>query len=303
MTSRDRTVFMVVGLLALVAAFWFLILSPKKDDLSSLKDQISTAQTRLDTANMTAQTAAAAKATYAADYKAVASLGKAVPADDDVPSLVFQLQKASVDSKIDFDSIKLTGAVTPAAPAAATTGAQVAGLAAEQNGTTTGSTTATTPTTPATTTAAAGATTTPAAPAVPAATAAAQTAFAGLPPGAAVGAAGIPTMPFEFDFSGPFLRLEKLLKKIDNFTKVKGSLIKVNGRLMTIDSISLTGFPDMTATIHATAFVLPDDQGLMAGATPTTPGAVSVSNPTTPTTTGAPVTPTAAATPAAGVTP
>ncbi|MCW3040650.1 MAG: hypothetical protein JWM31_2555 [Solirubrobacterales bacterium] len=300
MTTRDRTVFMVVGLFAMVAAFWFLLLSPKKDDVASLKDQIGVAQTRLSTANATAQSAAAAKATYAADYQAVANLGKAVPADDDVPSLVFQLQKASVDSKIDFDSIKLTGAGTPAPPpAAATTGAQVAGVAKEQNGTT--ATTPTTPGTPATTTAAAGAATPAPTPAVSPVVAAAQTAFAGLPPGASVGAAGIPTMPFDFEFSGPFLRLEKLLRKIDHFTKVKGSVIKVNGRLMTIDSISLSGFPDMKATIHATAFVLPDAQGLTAGATPTTPGPVSVSNPAT--TGGAPVTPTAVATPAAGVTP
>lgn len=292
MTTRDRTVVMVLGLLAMVAAFWFLLLSPKREDVSSLKDKIGTAQTRLTTANATAQTAAAAKATYAADYKAVANLGKAVPADDDVPALVFQLQNASVSSKIVFDSIKLTGAAAPAAATpAATPAGQVAALAKEQNGGTT-STGATTPTTPAATAAAA----TPA-------VAAAQTAFAGLPPGAVVGPAGLPTMPFDFEFSGPFLQLEKLLRKIKAFTKVSGGQIKVNGRLMTIDSISLTGFPDMKATIHATAFVLPDEQGLLAGATAAGPGApVSVANPTTPST-GAPVTPVAAVTPAAGVTP
>lgn len=308
MTTRDRTVVMVLALFAMVAAFWFLLLSPKRDAAVSLKGDVSAAQTELTTARAAAQSAVSAKATYAQDYKAVAALGKAVPADDDVPSLVFQLQSASVKSKISFDSIKLTGAAAPAtaAPATATTGAQAGQLAAESKGTTPGATTgATTPATPPTP----AATGTPAAPAsgtAPATAAAApvapaQTAFAGLPPGASVGAAGLPTMPFEFDFSGPFLRLEKLLKRIDDLTKASHGRIKVNGRLMTIDSIALSGFPDMKATINATAFVLPDAQGLTNGATPTTPGTVNAVA-TAPPTSGTAPTPVAAAAPVAGVT-
>lgn len=303
MTTRDRTVVMVLALFATVAAFWFLLLSPKRDTAVSLKGDVSAAQAELSTARAAAQSAVSAKATYAQDYKAVADLGKAVPADDDVPSLVFQLQNASVKSKISFDSIKLTGAAAPAAaaPAAATTGAQAGQLAAETKGATPGATTgATTPTTPAAT-----GTTAPAAGAAPATAASplapAQTAFAGLPPGASVGAAGLPTMPFEFDFSGPFLRLEKLLKRIDDLTKASHGRIKVNGRLMTIDSIGLSGFPDMKATINATAFVLPDAQGLTNGATPTTPGTVNAVA-TAPSTSGTAPTPVAAAAPVAGVT-
>ncbi|MCW3015306.1 MAG: hypothetical protein JWO02_2398 [Solirubrobacterales bacterium] len=299
MTTRDRTVVMVLGLFALVAAFWFLLLSPKRQDLASVKDRVVAAQTRLDTANASAQSAAAAKAKYAADYKAVANLGKAVPADDDVPSLVYQLQTASQDSKIAFDSIKLTGASTPAAaPVSSTTTAQAGQLAQQQNGgtTSTGTTTGTTPATPPTTT---GATTTTQAAALPA-VAAAQTAFAGLPPGATVGPAGLPTMPFDFEFSGPFLRLERLLKRIDAFTKTSNGQIKVNGRLMTIDSISLTGFPAMKAVIHATAFLVPDAQGLLNGATPQAPGTAVPAVGTAPGGT-APVTPVATAIPTAGV--
>jgi hypothetical protein len=295
---------MVLALVAMVAAFWFLLLSPKRDDAVSLKGRIGAAQTDLATARAAAQTALTAKATYAADYKAVANLGKAVPVDDDVPSLVFQLQTASVKSKISFDSIKLTGAAAPAtaSPAAATTTAQAGQLAAEQKGTTsTGATTATTPAAPA----APAATGTPAGAATPAAApspvAAAQTAFAGLPPGAAVGPAGLPTMPFQFEFSGPFLRLEKLLKRIDDLTKTSHGRIKVNGRLMTIDSIGLSGFPEMKATINATAFVLPDDQGLTNGATQAAPGTMNAVA-TAPSTSGSAATPVAAATPVVGVT-
>lgn len=287
MTARDRTVVMVIGLAAMVAAFWFLLLSPKKDDAASLKDKVGAAQTRLETAQASTASAAAAKARYAADYKAVANLGKAVPVDDDVPSLVYQLQVASEASHIDFESIKLNGTTTAAttAPAAATPTAQAGQLASEQKGGTT-STAATTPTTPATP-ASAGST-------VPAT----QTAFAGLPPGASVGAAGLPTMPFTFNFKGSFFDLEKLLRRVDAFTKVKGTQIRVNGRLLTIDSIQLSGFPKIEATINATAFLLPDDQGLTAGATAQAPAAATAA---TTTNTGTPAPPVAAATSVAGV--
>jgi hypothetical protein len=294
-TTRDRTVVMVLALFAMVAAFWFLLLAPKRDDAASLKDQLSAAQTRLQTAQQSAGAALQAKKTYADDYKVVTELGKAVPTDDDVPSLVYQLQTSSVKSHISFDSIKLTGGATPAAAAPAAPVAQSSAVATAASGTTSTAATTTTPATPGSTPAA----TTPAATAP---VAAAQTAFAGLPPGAAVGAAGLPTMPFSFEFSGPFLRLEKLLKRIAAYTKTSKGVIKVNGRLMTIDAINLTGFPKMKATISATAFVLPADQGLTAGGTPSTPGAASAVA-TTPSTSGTTTaTPVAAAAPVAGVT-
>ncbi|UTI62554.1 hypothetical protein NBH00_14420 [Paraconexibacter antarcticus] len=291
MTTRDRTVAMVVALFAMVAAFWFLVLAPKRDDAASLKDQLSAVQTRLETAQQSAGAALQAKKTYADDYKVVTELGKAVPTDDDVPSLVYQLQTSSAKSHISFDSIKLTGGAAPAAAPAAPVATQAAAVSAASTGsTTTGGATTTTPAA------------TPAAPAATTPVAAAQTAFAGLPPGAAVGAAGLPTMPFSFEFSGPFLRLEKLLRRIAAYTKTSKGVIKVNGRLMTIDAISLTGFPAMKATISATAFVLPADQGLTAGGTPSTPGAVSAVA-TTPSTSGTTTaTPVAAAAPVAGVT-
>ncbi|WP_354697452.1 hypothetical protein DSM112329_03079 [Paraconexibacter sp. AEG42_29] len=280
MTSRDRTVVMVLGLLAMLAAFWFLLLSPKNGEVGELKDQIAAGQARLQTAQTELQSATAAKATYRRDYKTVANLGKAVPADDDVPSLVFQLQQASTGSKVAFASIKLTGtAAAAAAPVAATPTGQVAGLAAEQKGTTTGTTAA-----PA-----------PAAAATPE-VAAAQTAFAGLPPGAAIGEAGFPTMPFDFQFGTVFDNFETLMRKLGKFTKVVGDKVTVSGRLLTIDGFSLVGFPDMKASVHATAFLQPADAAAAATAA-ATPGAPAVATASA----GTPAPAVATATPAVGV--
>lgn len=243
MTARDRTVLMVVGLLALTAAFWFLALAPKRDEVTVLDGSIATAQQELQVAQEGARTAQEAKDRYAEDYAAVARLGKAVPADDDVPSLLVQLEAAADAAEVDFRTIRVE-ASGAAAPQVATPAASAAQVGAAEQGKDPG--------------------------AVP--VAATEAVAAVLPPGAAIGAAGFPTMPFSFEFQGTFKGLEKFLDKITAFTKLKGQTISVRGRLLTIDAVSLTagpdGFPQMKAAIKATAFLLPADQA----AVPAAPG-------------------------------
>ena len=45
MTARDRTVLIVVGLLAILGGFWFLAISPKRQDAGDLTTKIGAAQT------------------------------------------------------------------------------------------------------------------------------------------------------------------------------------------------------------------------------------------------------------------
>jgi type II secretory pathway pseudopilin PulG len=233
-TGRDRIVLIVVGVLATLAAFWFLAISPKRKDAGDLTAQIGAAQTRLAAAQASASSAEAAKAKYTSDYATVARLGKAVPVDDDMPSLVYQLEQTAKANKIDFRSIKLVGGGAVAAPAAATT---------------TGSTS-----TPGSTVAAA------------------------LPPGATVGSAGFPTMPFTFDFTGSFFDLQRFLKSLDGLTAVNGKSISVKGRLLTVDGVALKagpkGFPQIDASVVVTSYLLPADEGLTSGATATSPSGV-----------------------------
>lgn len=97
-----------------------------------------------------------------------------------------------------------------------------------------------------------------------------------LPPGAAVGAAGFPTMPFTFIFRGSFFKLQSFLADINDMTTVrKDGRVRVRGRLLQVDGVGLQagpkGFPNVEAKIAATAYVLPEDQGLTGGATPSSP--------------------------------
>ena len=237
MTARDRTVLIVVGVLAVLGGFWFLAISPKRKQANDVATQISAAQSRLSTAQASASSASAAKAKYSSDYATVARLGKAVPVDDEMPSLVYQLEQTATTNHIDFNAIKLTGSATGAAP----TGAAAAVASA-------------TGTTPA---------------------AGASVISAALPPGAAVGTAGFPTMPFSFDFTGSYFNLQRFLKAIDGLTTVGKSSINVKGRLLTVDGVGIKagpkGFPQVDATVVATAYLLPSDEGLTAGATATAP--------------------------------
>jgi hypothetical protein len=240
-TARDRTVLIVVGLLALLGGFWFLAIGPKRKESSDVAAQVTSAQTRLTTAQASAASADAARKQYSADYATVARLGKAVPVDDDMPSLVYQLSHTAKVNHVDFRAIKLTSTGN-AAPAP--TG--VAAAVASANGNT--SATSSTP---------------------------AATVTAALPPGAVVGTAGFPTMPFSFDFTGSFVHMQHFLKAIDGLTAVQGKNINVKGRLLTVDGVGLKagvkGFPDVDATVAVTAYLLPADEGLTAGATPGTP--------------------------------
>ena len=243
MTARDRTVLIVVGLVALLGGFWFLAIGPKRKESSDVAAEVSAAQSRLDTAQASAASAEAARKQYSTDYATVARLGKAVPVDDDMPSLVYQLSHTAKLNHVDFRAIKLTSTGTPAAAAPTGTAAAVASATGK---------------TDATATPAAAATVTPA-----------------LPPGAVIGTAGFPTMPFSFNFTGSFFNMQRFLKAINGLTAVQGKNINVKGRLLTVDGVGLKagpkGFPDVDATVAVTAYLLPSDEGLTNGATPATP--------------------------------
>lgn len=209
MTSRDRLIVVVILVAAALAGVWFLALAPKRDEVTKLQAQIDVANQELQQAQSKAATAQQAKARYDADYATLASLGKAVPKNDALPSLIQQLQTAARDARVDLRSLKLSSS----------------SAAAPTNSTPTGS--------------AASVTT--------------------LPPGATIGSAGFPTMSFSFIFNGSYFDMERFLHEVQRFVRVDGKRVDVRGRLLSVDAFALTagprGFPDVKATITATAYL------------------------------------------------
>jgi hypothetical protein len=238
MTGRDRIVIMVVLAVGAVVAGWMLVVSPKRQEAGSLSTKISAEQSQLDGARSQLAAGQSARTAFAGQYAQLAKLGEAVPPDDDVPSLIYQVQNAAQGAKVSFRGLQLSGAGASSSSAPATSSSSKS----SSSGSAGSSSTST----------------------------ASQ-----LPPGAAVGAAGLPTEQFTFTLAGNFFHLADFFNRLQSFVTNRGSALLISGRLMTINGISLvpgsTGFPQTTASISATTYIVPATQGPFGGATPAGP--------------------------------
>ena len=240
MTGRDRSVIMVVLAVAAVVAAWMFVVSPKRSEASSLSTQISSEQSQLNSVTSQVNAGLAAQKAFAGQYAQLARLGEAVPPSDDIPSLIFQVQSAAQAARVSFRGLQLTAgssssSATPA-PAPSSGGSSSSGGASSG-----------------------------------ASSSSSAGAASSLPPGAAVGAAGLPTENFTFTLSGSFFNLANFFSRLNDFVISRSSRLLISGRLMTINAISLSpganGFSQITASVSATTYIVPATQGAMGGAT------------------------------------
>ena len=138
MTTRDRIVMMVVATLAVLGAVWFLAVAPKREQAAKLSREVSAAQSQLASAESQVSSASTAQARYETAYASIVSLGKAVPASQEVPSLIYQLARATNEKNVEFASITATvpGAAgsSPAASSPAASGSAASASAASGAG-------------------------------------------------------------------------------------------------------------------------------------------------------------------------
>jgi hypothetical protein len=314
LTDRDRKIVLMLLPLILVAVYWFLILSPKRKEAHKLSGQVTQAQQARDAAVSQANALEHAKADFAAQFAQMVRLGKAIPTQVDMPSLLVQLDSAARGTGIQFADVKV-GARVPAAPATTTSatpstgttappvaagGAQAqssfgkaaesannaaatgnaqaiqqSGLSADDASTSTATKSGGLPV--------GGGSTSPAASATP-----------GQP------VPGLDTVPLTFTFGGKFGNLAQFFHRLKRFVHVANNKIRVQGRLITIDSLkftsSATNFPNIEADVTATVYLSPKDGGTTAGATAQGP-ASSTPGATTPSSSSGSQPATAAATP------
>jgi Tfp pilus assembly protein PilO len=117
-----------IAVLAIVAGGWMLVVSPERKQAQSLTSQVESAKKSLETAQTQLADAKGAQAKYAEAYSTVVSLGKAVPASQEVPSLIYQLSQATSERNIGFNSISTAGTSPSSASSSASATASAGGF-------------------------------------------------------------------------------------------------------------------------------------------------------------------------------
>jgi Tfp pilus assembly protein PilO len=295
MRRSELTIVLALAVAGMIAAFWLIVISPKRDEAASLKQDIDGLQSSVDQAQQAAAAGEQARQDFEVNYRRLVVLGKAVPADGDQAGLLVQLQRLADRAGVGFQSIDLTSsaqsASTPTPPASSESSVSPIPPVTPPTGTAED-------TTPAASTSTAAAT---------------EAVAATLPIGASVGPAGLPVMPYNLKFSGDFFQIANFLESLDEMVHMPHGEVDVTGRLLTVDGFalapeksaagaSLSAIPTLTANLSVTTYLTPADQGITAGATLSGPAPVT-SAPATPTpTSSTTTTPAATTTPSAAPT-
>jgi len=238
MTSSNRVIVAMLAVVALAIAFWMLLLSPKKEEVSKFDKQIVVQEEALSLHRSEVQQGELALKSFPTEYQQLVVLGKAAPADDDTATLLVQLNQIADQSKVRFESFILApanggGEEAPAPPAAES------GEAASYPSPT-------------------------------------EVAASTMPLGASIGPAGLGVMPYTLTFKGNFFHVADFIHGLDALVKTKNEEVDVTGRLITINGFTLSedtnrGFPQLEASFTVTTFLVPPEQGVTAGASPTSP--------------------------------
>jgi Tfp pilus assembly protein PilO len=248
-SSSNRTIVAVVALAVLAVAFWMTLLSPKHDEEKKLSAQVTQLKSSLAQHEAEVAEAEEARKEFSGQYQRLVVLGKAVPGDDDVASLLVQLNRIAGDAGGTFRNIKLTasgtGEESATSPAAGSAGKP------------------TSPTEVAASLLPLGATVGPA------------------------GLAVMPyEVTFDGDFLkiADFIDgLDALVKTNDEKVTVDGRLVTIDS--FTLEADQEKGFPALQASFTLTTYLTPADQGVTGGASPSALAAVT---PAATTTGGAP---------------
>jgi hypothetical protein len=255
MSPTNRLIAAMLLVVAIGIAFWMMVLSPKREEAKKLGVEVERLEASLVLRQAEVAEAEAARDEFPTQYQRLVVLGKAVPGDDDVASLLVQLNRIADRAKGSFREIQLTpgsgsGEAT-AAPAPPPAGAEGSPVSAT------------------------------------------EVAASLMPLGATIGPAGLAVMPYEVTFNGSFFRVADFIKGLDVLVNTGEDGVVVDGRLVTIDGFSLegdpeVGFPWLQAKFALTTYLTPPSQGTTGGAIPASPSTTTTVTPASATTGGAP---------------
>jgi hypothetical protein len=107
-----RNIRMLIGVALAAGAvfgYWHFLLAPKRAEADRLAVAHQAAEAEIAQSQATLAGYRKSRSGYYANYADVVRLGKAVPADDDVRSLILQLDTSASRSGVDFASLQLSG--------------------------------------------------------------------------------------------------------------------------------------------------------------------------------------------------
>ena len=120
MTKSNRAIVAAVALAVLAGLFWTQLLSPKREEAKELDVQITQLESSLAQHQAEASEGEAAKKEFSVAYQHLVVVGKAVPSDDEVASLLVQMNRIADRTGGTFRNIQLTaggGEAEASAPA------------------------------------------------------------------------------------------------------------------------------------------------------------------------------------------
>jgi hypothetical protein len=239
MSQSNRIVVAMLAVVVLAIAFWMLLLSPRKEEVSKLDKQVAKQEQLLAAHQAEVQRGLAAQKAFPSSYRDLVVLGKAAPADDDTASLIVQLSRIARHSGVRFETFVLA----PASGGESETPEPVAAPAPGEPATFTSPT---------------------------------EVAASTMPIGASIGPAGLAVMPYTLTFKGNFFNVADFIHGLDSLVQSNNEKVEVTGRLITINSFKLIEdtvkkFPALEAEFTVTTFLVPPEQGVTAGATPSSP--------------------------------
>ena len=107
MKTRDAYILAAVAVIGLIGVFWVMLLTPKRDELRKADNEVSKQEQALSAARGQVEQYSQARLQFPRAYANVVRLGKAVPADLDMPSLIVQLEDAGRRAHVGFRKLSL----------------------------------------------------------------------------------------------------------------------------------------------------------------------------------------------------
>jgi Tfp pilus assembly protein PilO len=234
MNSNNRAIVAVVVLAVLAFFFWTQLLSPKREEAKKLSAQVEQLEASLVQHNAEIAEGEEAKKEFSTEYQRLVVVGKAVPGDDDIASLLVQANRLADRAGGTFRDLQLS---------AESGGEEAAPPAASSE-----------------------------APASPTEVAASLLPLGSTigPAGLAV----MPyTVTFDgnfFQIANFIEGIDSLVKTTDEEVMVDGRLVTVDGFALEADPE--VGFPALQASFALTTYLTPPGEGVTGGATPESPG-------------------------------